>query len=126
MRTIFLGQFFPQYGLTNPWGAVAPGGVQVTSPYWSTEAVSAPTAGGGTFDCTNGSDIKLGVDAATAAALKKQGYRCMPSQRPSGGFGGLMPVAEAAMPAVPQFGEGFVMSGPCVPLVSGIGIRALR
>lgn len=46
-------------------------------------------AGGDCYTCVNGGDIKSGVDAATAAQLKAQGYRCRKDEcaQQSGGFG---------------------------------------
>ena len=79
-----------------PTGSYGPveGSPQRVSP--APEAPAMPTPGR-TYDCTNGSDFKLGVDAATAAKLKAQGYVCTPSASPEGA---------APIPEFPTTSEG--------------------
>lgn len=91
MRPAFLGQArlvpsaLGQYSwntYAQPFGASSP---VYGASYGAPPPVPVPVeAGARTWDCTNGSDFKNGVDAATAAKLRKDGYICTPTPRPGG------------------------------------------
>lgn len=114
-RKTMEGRLLGQFSWNNAGGATGGGGLYSWNGYGSMtpeqrllqnaqQSMNAPaeptpeqrllrqsqaSVGADCYTCANGGDIRTGVDAATAASLKAQGYRCRKDEcaQNSGGFG---------------------------------------